>query len=786
MSGTILLMEWDAHTLKVLELEYVRGEWAKRAETPGGREHALQRALAREEPLVQLRLQETDDAVRLLQREPPPPMRLADPRPALQKAEKGGVLSPDELLSVQKLLQAARLYKSHLLPRAERYPRLAVYAERLSTLSALEKQIAQCISPAGEVLDSASERLAQLRRDQQRLHKRITEELQRLIHTLGGALQEPNYTIRGGRYCLPVRSDSRGRVKGIVHDASASGATLFIEPEPLVELGNRLRELHAAEQEEIEGILYGLSRAVEASIAPLHETLDALAHLDATLAAGRLALDWDCTAPLINTDGVWQLRGARHPIIPREQVKPIDLELGREWLGVLITGPNTGGKTVSLKTLGLLTLMSLLGLHIPAKEGSRVAIPNGVYADIGDEQSLQQSLSTFSGHMRHIIRYLEQAGRNSLVLLDELGAGTDPTEGSALARAILQTLLEREARLVATTHYGELKAFAYQHPRLINAAMEFDLESLQPTYRLLLGAPGASHAIEIARRLGLPERVARAATETLGAQEATLTAMIQDLERARRAAEDAETEWRAKLNALQARERQLDALRETLEAEKRTLKQRAQQELDAHLAQIRAEAEQILRQLRQAPRESKQTADLREQLTRLIDNARITPQTTAAPADAPPTTPWRVGMRVRVRSIGQIATLAEPPNGAYAQVYLGKVRMPVPLSDLEPLPEPDAPKPQVRASKPRVGYVPLELDLHGMRVEDAQPLLEKYLDDALLAGYESVRVLHGKGTGALRQMVWNYLKRHPQVRSYHHPPNADGGEGVTIVLFKKR
>ncbi|MFN7162372.1 MAG: Smr/MutS family protein [Fimbriimonadales bacterium] len=331
-----------------------------------------------------------------------------------------------------------------------------------------------------------------------------------------------------------------------------------------------------------------------------------------------------------------------------------------------------------------------------------------------------------------------------------------------------------------------MKAFAYQHPRLINAAMEFDLESLQPTYRLLLGAPGASHAIEIARRLGLPERVARAATETLGAQEATLTAMIQDLERARRAAEDAETEWRAKLNALQTRERQLDALRDALEAEKRTLKQRAQQELDAYLAQIRAEAEQILRQLRQAPRESKQTAELREQLTRLIDNARIAPQTTTAPADAPPTTSWRVGMRVRVRSIGQIATLAEPPHGAYAQVYLGKVRMPVPISDLEPLPEPDAPKPQVRASKPRVGYVPLELDLHGMRVEEAQPFLEKYLDDALLAGYESVRVQHGKGTGALRQMVWDYLKRHPQVRSYHHPPNADGGEGVTVVLFKKR
>jgi len=781
-------VDWDGHTLKVLELDYVRNEWARRAETPFGREYALARELSRDEALVNLRLQETDDAARLLMREPPPPLRVPEPRPALQKAEKGGVLSPEELLQIQKLLQGARLYKSHLLPRAERYPRLAVHAERLHTLSALEKQIGLCISPSGEVLDSASERLAQLRRDQQRLHKRIIEELHRLIQSLRDALQEPHYTIRGGRYCLPVRSDSRGRVKGIVHDASASGATLFVEPEAIVELGNRLRELQAAEQEEIEAILYGLSRAVEADAPALWETVDALAQLDAIIAAGRLALDWDCTMPQMNTEGVWKLRGARHPMIPREIVKPIDIELGREWLGVLITGPNTGGKTVSLKTLGLLTLMSLLGLHIPAKENSRVAIPNGVFADIGDEQSLQQSLSTFSGHMRHIIRYLEQAGRNSLVLLDELGAGTDPTEGAALARAILQTLLEREARVVATTHYGELKAFAYHHPQLINAAMEFDLETLQPTYRLLMGVPGASHAIEIARRLGLSERVARRATESLGAQEVSLTEMIQDLDRARRAAEQAEAEWRAKLAELAQQEARLNAERAALEEEKRTAKQRAQQAVEAYLEQLRAEAEQILRQLRQASRENKQTAQLREQLTTLMDKARAAQRTEPTlPTPAAPAPTWEVGMRVRIRSLGQTGTLAELPDGNQAQVYVGKLRIPVAVSDLEPLETPTAPKPAVRVRKPRPAQpVPLELDLHGLRVDEAQPLLEKYLDDALLAGYDSVRIQHGKGTGALRTMVWGYLKTHPQVRSFHHAPSAEGGEGVTIVNFRKR
>jgi DNA mismatch repair protein MutS2 len=780
------LMEWDAHTLQVLELDYVRQEWAKRADTPFGRERALTLDLSRDATLVALRLQETDDAVRLLQREPPPPVRGFEPRPALQKAAKAGILSPDELLSVQQLLQTARLYKSHLLPRAERYPHLARHAERLHTLHALEKQIAQCIAPSGEVLDTASERLAQLRRDQQRLHRRITEELQRLIHSLRDALQEPHYTIRGGRYCLPVRSDSRGRVKGIVHDSSASGATLFVEPEPLIELGNRLRELHAAEREEIDAILYGLSRAVEAETDTLGETLDALTHLDAALAAGRLALDWDCTMPVLNTQGEWKLRKARHPMIPRAQAQPIDIELGREWLGVLITGPNTGGKTVSLKTLGLLTLMTLLGLHIPAREGSRIAIPNGIYADIGDEQSLQQSLSTFSGHMRHIIRYLEQAGRYSLVLLDELGAGTDPTEGAALARAILQTLLEREARVVATTHYGELKAFAYHHPRLINAAMEFDLETLQPTYRLLMGVPGASHAIEIARRLGLPVRVAQQATESLGVQQATLTEMIQDLERARRHAEQAEAEWQTKLHDLTQREARLNAERAALEQEKQTYKQRLQQEMEHALEQARAEAEQILRQLRQAPRESKQTAQLQAQMRRLVEGVRASRERAPSAEPAPPAE-WQVGMRVRVRSLNKEGALAEPPRDGKAQVFVGKLRMEFPLSDLEPLPEPHQKPAPTRYSKPRLPQpVPLELDLHGKRVEEAQPLLEKYLDDAILAGYNSVRINHGRGTGTLRAVVHQYLKSHPQVRGFHLAPQHEGGEGVTIVLFRGR
>ncbi len=781
-------MEWDAHSLKVLELPWVLEEWAKRADTPFGRDAVAQRTLTREEELVRLRLQETEEATRLLLQEPPQPMRVGEVRPALQKASKGGVLAPEELLKLADLLRTTRHYKEHLLSRAERYPHLASHAQRLHPLQSLLHQIDDCIAPGGELRDNASETLARIRNDQRRLQKRITEQLQQILHSgqWREMLQEPTYTLRNGRYCLPVRAEYRGRVKGIVHDTSMSGATLFVEPLELVELGNRLRELQSAEQEEIEAILYALSRAVESYAEELEQTLDALTQLDLILAGARLALDWDCTMPLVNTQGYWRLRKARHPMIPKAQVVPIDFEIGREWTGVLITGPNTGGKTVTLKTLGLLTLMTLLGLLVPADEGTEIAIPFGVFADIGDEQSLQQSLSTFSGHIRHIARFLSEAGVHSLVLLDEIGAGTDPTEGSALARAILTTLLEREARVVATTHYGDLKALAYQYPRLQNAAMEFNRETLQPTYRLLMGVPGASHAIEIAQRLGLPESVIRRALESLGVQEVNLMAMIRQLEEARQRAEQAEQEWRKRLAETQSLKQQLEQERKALEEERRTLRTRNQQVLEQTLAQLRAEAEAIFRQLRQASRESKETNLLRERLQQVMEEARSAqapePAETAPTPEAP--VEWQVGMEVRVRSLNQRGVLADLPKEGRAPVYLGKLRMEFPLSDLEPL----APsrKPSAKLTKrPRPAEpVPLELMIRMMRVEEALPLLEKYLDDALLAGYERVRIVHGRGTGTLRQVVHQYLSQHPQVKSFRFAEPAEGGEGVTVVWLK--
>lgn len=781
-------MEWNPHSLQVLELGWVREEWARRADTPLGRERALTRPLTRNLEAVQLRLQETDEAVRLLQRESPPPMRVPEIRPALPKAFKGGTLTPTELLNLTQLLTTARDYKSHLLSRANQYPRLAYYAHQLHPLQPLERQIEECIDPNGDIRDHASEALAQIRHDQRRIQKRITERLQQIVHAWREWLQEPTYTLRNGRYCLPVRSEHKSKVPGIVHDTSTTGATLFVEPIELVELGNRLRELLSAEQEEIEAILYGLSRAVEPHQQELEATTEALTELDAILSAGRLALDWNGTLPEINTEGYWRLRKARHPMIPQERVVPIDLEIGRDWLCILITGPNTGGKTVTLKTLGLLTLMTLLGLHPPAGEGTHIAIPTGIFADIGDEQSLLQSLSTFSGHIRHIVRFLNEAGTHSLVLLDEIGAGTDPTEGSALARAILTTLVERGARVVATTHYGDLKALAYEHPQFQNAAMEFDAKTLQPTYRLHMGIPGASHAIEIAERLGIPQTVIQRAFQSLKVQEVDLMCMIQQLEVQRKRTEESENEWRQRNAQLAQLQTDLEREKRTLQEERKKAHHRAQEELDQVIRELQRSANTIFQELRQAGRESKHTTQLREQFQQAIQKAEqairtpTTPQEEATPT--PPPQEWTIGMPVRIPRLNRQGTLADLPKEGKVAVYIGKMRSEFPLSDVEPLPHKQPARAQlVRIPRPPE-YVPHELRIREMKVEEAKPLLERYIEDAILAGYDTVRILHGRGTGTLRNLVHEYLRQHPRVRDFHLADPKDGGEGVTIVKLK--
>ncbi|MCW5935480.1 MAG: endonuclease MutS2 [Fimbriimonadia bacterium] len=785
-------IQWDAHSLEVLEFPLVRQMWAARTETPLGQETALQRPLSADLSLVQARIAETTEACAILLREPPPALTgCQDIRPALERAKIGGMLIPPELWSLLQAMKTFRAAKEYLLPREERYPRLAHYAAQMSVFRHLEHSIETSVDAAGEVLDSASDLLAKIRAEARRAQKRALEQLQAMLHNQKwrDMLQEPIYTMRSGRYCLPVRSEYKNRVKGIVHDSSMSGATVFIEPEELVQWGNRLRELQSQEQEEIERVLYGLSRAVEAEFDELMQSAVAVAELDAVMAAGRLAADTQAVAPEVNNQGIWKLRQARHPLLNPADVVPTDIELGQPFQAVLITGPNTGGKTVCLKTVGLLTLMALLGLHTLAREGTKIAIPQGVFADIGDEQSLQQSLSTFSGHIRHIARYLKESRQNSLVLLDEVGAGTDPTEGAALAKAILLALTEKGARVLASTHYGELKAFAYEHPAFQNAAMEFDMETLRPTYRLRLGVPGASHAISIAQRLGLPESLIQTAQETLGSQQVDLMRMLEKLEQAQREAEQAQSEYADKLRALEERERQLNAELESARAARREARQDAQAELQTALKQVRAEADEVLRALRQASKESKQTHELRQQLDQVIEQSTKKVESSVPEPPRPKLSqqPLKKGIAVRVEGYPQVGTLLEDPREGKAQVQLGAIRMTFDVRQIQAveLPKPkSSPKPSRVRAPQRINFMPF-LDLHGKRVEEALELVERFIDDALLGDFDIVRISHGKGTGALRQVVRDYLKTHPEVQRFYDAEPEHGGDGTTLVKFKR-
>lgn len=788
-------MDWDSHTLNVLEFPLVRAMWAEQTDTPIGYERVMERTLISEPELVQVRLQETTEAAQLLLKEPPPGMSSCkEVRPLISKAQKGGVLAGVEFRELLDAMRTVRLHKEFLQPREERYPRLAHHAQQMQVFKSLEQAIESCIAPGGEILDEASEALSQIRSEQRKLQKRIADQLQRMLssHRWREKLQEPIYTVRSGRYCLPVRSEYKGRVKGIVHDSSMSGATVYIEPEELVQWGNRTRELESHEQEEIERILYGLSRGVEAEAELLMNSVTVLGELDAVIAAGRLSLNMDACEPEINHEGVWRLRRARHPLLDPAAVVPVDVEIGREFQAVLITGPNTGGKTVTLKTTGLLTLMTLVGLHVPADSGTKIAIPAGIFADIGDEQSLQQSLSTFSGHIRHVVRYLGAAQTNSLVLLDEIGAGTDPTEGAALAKAILLAFVGAGARVIATTHYGELKAFAYEHPAFQNAAMEFDLETLRPTYRLRLGIPGASHAISIAQRLGIPSGVIQSALDALGTQQVDLMRMISRLEAAQHAAEQVEAEYTRLLRETETLKERLMEELEAANLARREAKKTAQAEVEETIRQLREEANAILQELRKAQRESKQTADLKKQLETTVRQVK---QKTAETPETPlrsellPKLEIKKGVRVRVLSLGQVGTVLSEPKNGDVQVQIGSLRATFKITDLDPIPEkaPPAKKKTARvsASTPRrMDFMP-DIDLHGKRAEEALQAVERFIDDALLQDYDYVRIMHGKGSGTLQKVVREYLKTHPWVARFYDADPEHGGSGTTIVQFKR-
>ncbi|HEV2236713.1 MAG TPA: endonuclease MutS2, partial [Ktedonobacterales bacterium] len=717
-----------------------------------------------------------------------------DVRPHAAAALRGAALQPQELREVLTTLRASGFLRKLIARLEDSYPLFKELGQDLPTRPALEGRIEESISEEGAVLDGASPDLRRIRAELRGAQARLQERLQTLVNEFRSALQEPIITMRSDRYVLPVRAEARGQVRGIVHDQSGSGATVFVEPLVIVEMNNHLRELQLREREEIERILVELSEQVGQDAPYVTLAVELLAELDLQLAKARYAGLINASLPAVNTAGKLVLRQARHPLLTG-RVVPIDFHLGDGLTMVVITGPNTGGKTVALKTVGLLALMAQSGLHIPAEDGSELPVFSDVFADIGDEQSIEQSLSTFSSHLTRIIEILAQARPGSLVLLDELGAGTDPSEGSALARAILAHLLEQRIATIATTHYSELKVFAHERPDVANASVEFDVETLSPTYRLSIGLPGRSNALAIAGRLGLPAAIITRARDELGSTGVEMESLLEGLQAERRAAAD--ERYRLSMERAEA-----EHLRGAMEQRRDELEEERLRILNGARAQARRELESVqaevarLRKAADKPRHTEEQLDALRQRLRALDErtapvAPRRPRRTAAPAGEAETVapgPVAVGDTVRIRSMGQRGEVAALLEGrGEAEVRLGALKMRVPLADLERLSNR-----QARAQEaPALTLPPLtdrqppdmQLDVRGWRVEAMLTELDQYLQDAYLTGMPSVRILHGKGTGALRQAVREQLAREPFVSDYASAPNAEGGDGVTVVTF---
>ncbi len=715
-----------------------------------------------------------------------------DIRSHIKRARIGGVLSPVELMETSSTLRAGRNLRRFLedMQEAEiELPILYEYKDQLVSLNDLEKDINMAIGDNGEVLDSASDTLRHLRQQLRTNEARVREKLESMIRSSNAAkmLSDTIVTIRNDRFVIPVKQEYRSHYGGIIHDQSASGQTLFIEPQSIVQLNNTLQDIRVKESREVERILTMLSNVVGEHAEDILLNVSILAKLDFAFAKAKYAKAIHASMPIMNNQGIIKLKKARHPLIPREEVVANDIILGETYGTLVITGPNTGGKTVTLKTVGLCTLMAMAGLHVPAMDGSELAVFKSVYADIGDEQSIEQSLSTFSSHMVNIVEILETLDYESLVLFDELGAGTDPQEGAALAISILDEAHTRGAKVIATTHYPELKAYGYNKEGVRNASVEFDVETLSPTYRLLIGVPGRSNAFEISTKLGLNDRIIRNARGMVGAESNKVENMIASLETSRK---EAEKDWQEAEEYLKDAERLHTDLQKQLmeyQDKKDALIEKAKQEARQLIEKAQKEAEEVIRDLRQLRIEK--SAEVKEH--ELIDAKRRLNE--AKPEESKKvrkqvTSTERVlkpGDEVKVLTWGQIGQLLEKVSDHEWNVQVGIMKMKVNEKDLEfkKSPKPVETK-TITKIKGKDFHVNLELDLRGERYENALSRVEKYIDDALLAGYPRVSIIHGKGTGALRQGVRDYLKNHRSVKSMRFGEASEGGIGVTIVELK--
>ena len=787
--------------LSSLEYPKIIERLTEKASSPMGKE--LCRKLQPSTDINRIRLMQTqtkDALTRLFQKGSVSFGSVKDIRGSLKRLEIGSSLGIMEILSVCALLENTSRVKAYSRGDRSDLPSdsLDSMFEQLAPLTPLSSEIRRCILSEDEISDDASPALRQVRRNMKVTNDRIHTQLSGLVN--GNArtyLQDSVITMRNGRYCIPVKAEYKGQVPGMIHDQSSTGSTLFIEPMAVVKLNNDMRELELQEQKEIEIILAGLSEQIAEEREAIALNLELMVQLDFIFARAGLAMDMNGSEPVFNEEGRVLLKKARHPLIPKKKVVPIDIRLGDDFDLLIITGPNTGGKTVSLKTVGLLTLMGQAGLHIPALDRSELALFHEIYADIGDEQSIEQSLSTFSSHMTNIVSFLEKADSRSLVLFDELGAGTDPTEGAALAISILSYLHDKGIRTMATTHYSELKVYALSTPGVENACCEFSVETLRPTYRLLIGIPGKSNAFAISSKLGLSDQIIERAKEQISEQDESFEDVLSSLEENRVTIENERLEiahYKEEIKTLKA---QLESRQEKLDAQRDRILRQANEEAHKVLEEAKEYADQTMKLFHKCQKNNVDTSAVereRQELRKRMNKAEKNMsdrQETKKPKKLLTAKDIRPGDSVKVLSMNLKGTVGSRPDSkGFLFVQMGIIRSKVHLSDLELVDEPVITTPSLQktgAGKIRMSKsasVSTEINLLGRTVDEAIAELDKYLDDAYIAHLKSVRIVHGKGTGALRKGIHDYLRRQKHVSSFRLGEFGEGDAGVTIVDFK--
>lgn len=787
--------------LSSLEYPKIIERLTEKASSPMGKE--LCRKLQPSTNINRIRLMQTqtkDALTRLFQKGSVSFGSVKDIRGSLKRLEIGSSLGIMEILSVCALLENTSRVKAYSRGDRSDLPSdsLDSMFEQLAPLTPLSSEIRRCILSEDEISDDASPALRQVRRNMKVTNDRIHTQLSGLVN--GNArtyLQDSVITMRNGRYCIPVKAEYKGQVPGMIHDQSSTGSTLFIEPMAVVKLNNDMRELELQEQKEIEIILAGLSEQIAEEREAIALNLELMVQLDFIFARAGLAMDMNGSEPVFNEEGRVLLKKARHPLIPKKKVVPIDIRLGDNFDLLIITGPNTGGKTVSLKTVGLLTLMGQAGLHIPALDRSELALFHEIYADIGDEQSIEQSLSTFSSHMTNIVSFLEKADSRSLVLFDELGAGTDPTEGAALAISILSYLHDKGIRTMATTHYSELKVYALSTPGVENACCEFSVETLRPTYRLLIGIPGKSNAFAISSKLGLSDQIIERAKEQISEQDESFEDVLSSLEENRVTIENERLEIARYKEEIKTLKAQLESRQEKLDAQRDRILRQANEEAHKVLEEAKEYADQTMKLFHKFQKNNVDTSAVereRQELRKRMNKAEKNMsdrQETKKPKKLLTAKDIRPGDSVKVLSMNLKGTVGSRPDSkGFLFVQMGIIRSKVHLSDLELVDEPVITTPSLQktgAGKIRMSKsasVSTEINLLGRTVDEAIAELDKYLDDAYIAHLKSVRIVHGKGTGALRKGIHDYLRRQKHVSSFRLGEFGEGDAGVTIVDFK--